>query len=285
MKPAAFEYFAPRSVEEATALLAEHGGDGRVLAGGQSLVPAMNFRLARPGVLIDINTIAGLAGVREENGTLAIGALTRHVVFERPVTGGPLAKLLPTIAHNIAHLPIRIRGTFGGSVAHADPAAEWCALAMALDAEIVVRSAGGSRTVAAGDWFRSIFTTDLRDGEMVTEVRLPRLGDDWRCGFVEFNRRAGDFAIVSAVAAIRVEGGVIREARLALGGVVDKPARAREAEALLVGQAPGDAVFRAAADAARAAFAPFGDIHADAEYKSELVAVMARRALERAAAA
>jgi len=285
MKPAAFEYFAPRSVEEATALLAEHGGDGRVLAGGQSLVPAMNFRLARPGVLIDINTIAGLAGVREENGTLAIGALTRHVVFERPVTGGPLAKLLPTIAHNIAHLPIRIRGTFGGSVAHADPAAEWCALAMALDAGIVVRSAGGSRTVAAGDWFRSIFTTDLRDGEMVTEVRLPRLGDDWRCGFVEFNRRAGDFAIVSAVAAIRVEGGVIREARLALGGVVDKPARAREAEALLVGQAPGDAVFRAAADAARAAFAPFGDIHADAEYKSELVAVMARRALERAAAA
>ena len=149
MKPAAFEYFAPRSVEEATALLAEHGGDGRVLAGGQSLVPAMNFRLARPAVLIDINNIAGLAGVREEGGTLAIGALTRHVVFEKPVTGGPLAKLLPTIAHNIAHLPIRIRGTFGGSIAHADPAAEWCALAMALDAEIVVRSAGGTRTIAA----------------------------------------------------------------------------------------------------------------------------------------
>jgi carbon-monoxide dehydrogenase medium subunit len=285
MKPAAFEYFAPRSIEEATALLAGHGGDARVLAGGQSLVPAMNFRLARPAVLIDINRIDGLAGVREEGDALAVGALTRHVVFEKPVTSGPLAKLLPTIADNIAHLPIRMRGTFGGSIAHADPAAEWCALAVALDAGIIVRSKDGSRTVPAGAWFRSIFTTDIRDGEMVTEIRLPRLGDDWRCGFVEFNRRAGDFAIVSAVAAIRVEGGVIREARLALGGVVDKPVRASEAEVLLVGQAPGDAAFRAAAEAARAAFEPFGDIHADAEYKSELVAVMARRALERAVAA
>lgn len=285
MKPAAFDYFAPRSIEEAVALLGEHGGDARVLAGGQSLVPAMNFRLARPAVLIDINRIDGLAGVHEEGDTLAVGALTRHVVFEQPVTSGPLATLLPVVAHNIAHLPIRMRGTFGGSIAHADPAAEWCALACALDAEIVVRSAGGSRTVPASEWFRSIFTTDIRDGEMVTEVRLRRLDDSWRCGFVEFNRRAGDFAIVSAVAAIRVEAGVIREARLALGGVVDKPVRASDAEALLLGEAPGDAPFRAAADAARAAFEPFGDIHADAEYKSELVAVMARRALERAVAA
>jgi carbon-monoxide dehydrogenase medium subunit len=282
MKPAAFAYFAPRSVEEATALLAGHGGDGRVLAGGQSLVPAMNFRLARPAVLIDINNVAGLSGVREEGGTLVIGALTRHVAFERPVTGGPLAKLLPTVAHNIAHLPIRVRGTFGGSIAHADPAAEWCALAMALDAEIVVRSATGSRTVVAEDWFRSIFTTDIRDGEMVTEVRVRRLGDDWRCGFVEFNRRAGDFAIVSAVAAVRVEGGVMREARVALGGVVDKPVRAKDAEALLVGREAGSSAFRDAAEAARAAFEPFGDIHASSEYKSELVAVMTRRALERA---
>ncbi len=285
MKPAAFDYFAPRSIEEATALLGEHGGEARVLAGGQSLVPAMNFRLARPAVLIDINNVPGLAGVREDGGMLSIGALTRHVVFERPVTSGPLAKLLPVVAHNIAHLPIRMRGTFGGSIAHADPAAEWCALARALDAEIVVRSAGGSRTIPASDWFRSIFTTDIRDGEMVAEVRLPRLDDSWRCGFVEFNRRAGDFALVSAIAALRMEAGRIREARLALGGVVDKPVRAGAAEALLIGEKPGDAAFRAAADAARAAFEPFGDIHADAEYKSELIAVMARRALERAMAA
>jgi carbon-monoxide dehydrogenase medium subunit len=285
MKPAAFEYFAPRSLDEATALLADHGGDARVLAGGQSLVPAMNFRLARPAVLVDINRVEGLGGIREADGRLAIGALTRHVVFEKPVTGGPLGRLLPVVAHNIAHLPIRMRGTFGGSIAHADPAAEWCAVAAALDAEIVVASTGGRRTVPAADWFRSIFTTDIRDGEMVTEVRLPLLDDTWRCGFIEFNRRAGDFAIVSAVAAIRVEAGVIRAARLALGGVVDKAVRAAEAEAILVGAAPGDAVFRAAGAAARVAFEPFGDIHADAEYKSELVAVMTRRALERAVAA
>ena len=282
MKPASFEYFAPRSVDEAVALLAEHGGEARVLAGGQSLVPAMNFRLARPAVLVDINGIAEVAGVREEAGTLSVGALTRHAVFEKPVTSGPLASLLPTVAHNIAHLPIRRRGTFGGSVSHADPSAEWCALALALDAEIVVRSAAGTRVIPARDWFKSIFTTDIRDGEMVTEIRLPRLGDDWRCGFIEFSRRAGDFAMVSALAVVRTENGTIREARLALGGVVDKPVRAGAAEALLVGATPGDAVFRAAAEAARAAFEPFGDIHATAEYKSELIAVMARRALERA---
>src|SRR5262249_39105947 len=207
MKPAAFEYFAPRSVDEALALLAEHGGDGRVLAGGQSLVPARDFRLARPAVLVDINGIDELAGVRERDGVITIGTLTRHVVFERPVTTGPLERLLPTIAHNIAHLPIRIRGTFGGSVAHADPAAEWCALVVALDGEIIARSSGGMRTIAAADFFKSIFTTDLREAEMVIEIKLPALDDSWHCGFVEFNRRAGDFAIVSAIAALRLDDG------------------------------------------------------------------------------
>ncbi len=284
MKPASFEYFAPRSVDEAVALLGEHGGEARVLAGGQSLVPAMNFRLARPAVLVDINGIAGIAGVREEGETLSIGALTRHAVFEQPVASGPLGSLLPAVARHIAHLPIRRRGTFGGSVAHADPSAEWCTLALALDAEIVVRSTQAERRISARDWFKSIFTTDIRDGEMVTEIRLPRLGAEWRCSFIEFSRRAGDFAMVSALAAVRTENGIIGEARLALGGVVDKPVRAEGAEALLVGATPGDAVFRAAAEAARAAFEPFGDIHATAEYKSELIAVMTRRALERAVA-
>lgn len=285
MKPAAFEYFAPKSLDEALALLAEHGEDGRVLAGGQSLVPAMNFRLARPAVLIDINGIGGLGGVSADDGVVRVGALTRHVVFERPVVAGPLARLLPTIAHNIAHLPIRVRGTFGGSLAHADPAAEWCALVAALDADIVARSAAGTRTIAATDFFRSIFTTDLRAGEMVTEIRLPHLDDAWRCGFVEFNRRAGDFAIVSAMVATKVADGRIAEARIALGGVVDRPMRATAAEQLLTGEAPSDAAFRAAANAASNAFEPFGDIHATPEYKAELVAVMTRRALERAFAA
>lgn len=284
MKPAAFDYHAPATLDEALALLAQHGAEGRVLAGGQSLVPAMNFRLARPAVLIDINRIGELEGVRTTGGRLAIGALTRHVTFEQPVAGGPLGRLLPRIAHNIAHLPIRIRGTLGGSLAHADPAAEWCALAVALDAEIVARSTAGSRTIAATDFFKSVFTTDLQEGEMITEVRLPVLDESWFCGFLEFNRRAGDFAIVSATVALKIEGGRIRTASIALGGVVNRPVRAPTAEEVLVGAAPTDAGFRAAADAARRSFEPFGDIHASAEYKSELVAVMTRRALEQAIA-
>ena len=284
MKPAAFEYYAPRSLEEALALLAEHGGDGRVLAGGQSLVPAMNFRLARPAVLIDINRIEGLSGLEQSKSALTIGTLTRHVTFERPVAAGPVGRLLPVVAHNIAHLPIRVRGTFGGSLAHADPAAEWCTLALALDARIVARSTRGSRSIAAKDFFRTIFTTDLGEGEMITEINLPMLDESWRCGFVEFNRRAGDFAIVSAVVALRVEAEKIREARIALGGVVDKPVRAEAAEKALIGEVTGDAAFRAAGDIASRSFEPFGDIHAPAEYKAELVAVMTRRALERAVA-
>ncbi len=254
MKPAAFDYFAPRSVEEATTLLAEHGGDGRVLAGGQSLVPAMNFRLARPAVLIDINNIAGLAGVR------AGGRHARHrrahpprrlrEAGDRRAAGETSPDRRPQHRASAHPYPRHVRRLHrpcrpGGGVVRAGAGAR-----------------RGDRRAKRGrepddrrprDWFKSIFTTDIRDGEMVTEVRLPRLGDDWRCGFVEFNRRAGDFAIVSAVAALRIDGGVIREARLALGGVVDKPVRATEAEtAAGRRQPPGDAVFRAAADAARA---------------------------------
>jgi carbon-monoxide dehydrogenase medium subunit len=280
MKPASFDYHAPQSLDEALDLLARYGEDGRVLAGGQSLVPAMAFRLARPAVLVDINRIAALSGVRMSDGSLTIGALARHVAFEEPVVPGPLARLLPTVAHNIAHLPIRVRGTFAGSLAHADPAAEWCTLALALDAMIVARKAGASRTIAARDFFKTIFTTDLASDEMI--VRLPLLDDSWRCGFIEFNRRQGDFAIVSALVAIRVEEGIVREARIALGGVVDRPVRAAEAEKALLGEAPADAAFRAAADIASRSFTPFGDIHADPLFKSELVAVMTRRALERA---
>ena len=282
MKPAAFEYHAPRSLDEALALLAKHGGDGRVLAGGQSLVPAMNFRLARPAVLIDINRIDEISGISESADELTIGTLTRHVTFEEPVTTGPLGRLLPEIAHNIAHLPIRVRGTFGGSLAHADPAAEWCTLALLLDARIAARSSAGDRSIAAADFFRTIFTTDLREGEMISAINLPKLDARWRCGFVEFNRRAGDFAIVSAAVALRVEAERIAEARIALGGVVDKPVRAQAAEKALIGEIVGEAAFRAAGDVASRSFEPFGDIHGTVEYKAELVAVMTRRALARA---
>src|SRR5579871_2795525 len=161
MKPAQFEYFAPRSLDEALDLLAEHGDDGKILAGGQSLVPAMNFRLARPATLIDINRIAELDYVREQNGALHIGALARHAVFEAPVAGGALGALLPRVAHHIAHVPIRTRGTFAGSVAHADPASEWCLVAATLDAAIVVASRRGARTLGPDEYFVTALTTAL----------------------------------------------------------------------------------------------------------------------------
>ncbi|MGE0210781.1 MAG: xanthine dehydrogenase family protein subunit M [Parvibaculaceae bacterium] len=284
MKPCAFEYHAPSSIEDALELLRRFGGEARILAGGQSLVPAMNFRLARPAVLIDINGIDRLAGTSEANGSLLIGALTRHVAFERPVARGPVGRILPRLARHIAHFPIRTRGTFGGSLAHADPSAEWCTLALGLDAVVEARSAEGAREIAAADFFRSIFTTDLGEAEMLVRVRLPLLDESWRCGFVEFSRRAGDFAIVSAFAALKVENGVVREARLALGGVVDRPVRASDAEKALVGQPPQDGAFRASAAIAGESFEPMGDIHASEDYKKAIIPVIARRALEQAMA-
>src|ERR1700686_5451412 len=166
MKPAAFRYFAPRALDEALDLLAEHGEEGKVLAGGQSLVPAMNFRLARPASLIDINRIDALDYVREEDGTLRIGALARHAVFEAPVAGGALGAFLPRVARHIAHLPIRVRGTFAGSLAHADPASEWCLIAATLDAELVIANRRGTRTLQPDDYFVTALTTALEPDEL-----------------------------------------------------------------------------------------------------------------------
>ena len=277
MKPAAFDYHVPRSLGEALDLLAEHRDDARVLAGGQSLVPAMNFRLARPARLVDINRIEELDYIRVEDGALRIGALARHRAFERPLADGPLAKLLPTVARHIAHLPIRVRGTFAGSLAHADPAAEWCAVAATLDAEMVVRSCDGWRSVPAADFFRGAFTTAIGPGELLAEVRLPLLESAWSCGFAEFSRRAGDFAMAMAVVALRRDGDRIAEARIGIGGAADRPARAVEAEALLTGA--GADAFDAAAEAASRGVQPLEDIHASAAYKRDLVRVMTRRAL------
>jgi carbon-monoxide dehydrogenase medium subunit len=282
MKPAAFSYFAPRTLEQALEILQSSGPESRILAGGQSLVPAMNFRLARPEALVDINHIAGLSDVSALGGCLTIGALARHARFEQPVTDGPLGVLLPKVARHIAHLPIRLRGTFAGSIAHADPASEWCTLAVGLDAEIIARSTSGVRTIPAAEFFKSIFTTDLKPDEMIVEVRLPHLGSIWHCGFEEFSRRAGDYAIVSALACLRIENGKISEARVALGGVVNRPVRSRQAESVLKGEKPSPDAFRESARRAAAEFEPFGDIHGSAEYKRDLVSVMVRRALEQA---
>ena len=285
MKPAAFVYHAPKTIDEAVALLAEVAAqDGRVLAGGQSLVPTMAFRLAKPAHLIDINGVEALGRLGVADGKLIIGACVRHAAFHRPVCEEPLGKLLADVVRHIAHYPIRNRGTFCGSLAHADPASEWCLILAALDGEVVAKSARGGRIIAARDFFKGIMTTALRDDELLVEVRLPLLPAGTRCGFYEFSRRAGDFALAAAVGLYRLDGGKIAEPRLALGGVEVNPRRIAQAERALAGAAPGDQAFRAAAQAAMSAVDPMEDIINSAEFRRDLVLAVARRALERAAA-
>ncbi len=283
MKPAPFRYHAPTTVEEAVATLAKVAGDdGRVLAGGQSLVPIMAFRLARPAHLVDINGVEALRRLAVDGDRLSIGACVRHAAFHRPVVDGPLGRLLSKVVRHIAHYPIRTRGTFCGSVAHADPASEWCLVATALGAEMVARSARGTRTIAAADFFRGIMTTALAEDELLTEVRLPLLPADTRCGFYEFNRRAGDFALGMALVTYRVDGGVMREPRIALGGIEAQPRRIAAAEAALAGKAPSADAFEAAASAAAAAVDPLEDAVTSAEYRRDLSRTVTRRALEQA---
>ncbi len=282
MKSAAFDYHAPRTLEDALALLACHAEEGRVLAGGQSLVPAMAYRMARPAVLVDINRVAGLDHATAANATLRIGALARHARFESPVVPGPLGALLADIARHIAHAPIRQRGTFCGSLAHADPASEWCATVLALDGDMLVQGPSGERRVAARDWFQGVFTTALQPGEILVETRLPLLGATWRCGFAEMSRRAGDFALALAVVALRMDGTRIAEARIALGGIGGTPVLADDAARMLVGEAPDARLFAAAAQAASQGCEPHDDIHADAAYRRDLVRAMVGRALARA---
>jgi carbon-monoxide dehydrogenase medium subunit len=285
MKPAPFRYHAPKTIEEAVQTLAEVAGeDGRVLAGGQSLVPIMAFRLARPAHLVDINGVEALRRLAVDGDKLVIGACVRHAAFHQPVVPGPLGLLLSKVVRHIAHYPIRTRGTFCGSIAHADPASEWCLVAAALGAEMVARRAGGTRTIAADDFFRGIMTTALTEDELLTEVRLPILPADTRCGFYEFNRRAGDFALAMALVTYRVQGGVISEARVALGGVEPQPRRLLQAEQALMERAPGKEAFAAAADAATAAVDPLEDAITSADYRRDLTRTVVRRALEQAAA-
>jgi len=283
MKPAAFHYHAPKSIEEALALLATYApDDGRVLAGGQSLVPTMAFRLARPHHLVDINGIEALRRLAVADGRLMIGAGVRHQAFHRPIAEGPLGTLMSRVMRHIAHYPIRTRGTFCGSIAHADPASEWCLVAATLGAEMVAKSARGTRIVAAADYFQGIMTTALEPDELLAEVRLPLLAADTRTGFYEFNRRAGDFAMGMALVTFRVADGVIAEPRVGVGGAETHPRRIAAAEAELAGRVPGADAFRAAGEAAAAAIDPLTDHQTSAEYRRELVAVVTRRALDQA---
>jgi carbon-monoxide dehydrogenase medium subunit len=285
MKSAPFVRHAPRTVNEATAMLAEFGPkDGRVLAGGQSLVPIMAFRMARPAHLIDINGIEELTRQSRDGNILSIGAVVRHAAFHRPVVHGEMGRLLSTVVQHVAHYPIRTRGTFCGSIAHADPASEWCLVAATLGAQMVARSTRGLRIIAADDFFQGIMATALSEDELLAEVRLPIISDQTRFGFYEFNRRAGDFAIAMALVTYRIADGMIVEPRVGIGGAEARPRRIAEAEAALGGRPPEIEVFRAVATAAADAIDPMEDIQSDAEYRRDLVRTITRRALERAAA-
>lgn len=286
MKPAPFHYHAPRTVDAAVALLGEHAGEARVLAGGQSLVPLMNMRLATPGILVDINRIEDLAYVRPWDGGVAIGALTRDSALERDAEAARRLPLLIEASRCVGHPAIRNRSTVGGSIAHADPAAELPAVLLALDAEIVARGPGGLRAIAADDFFQGYLQTALGPDELLVELRVPGLPAGAGSTFLEFARREGDYALAGVAAAVALAAdGTIADARLALCAVGPTALRARAAEAALRGQRPGPEAWAAAAAQVQAAIteAP-SDVHGSADYRRHLAGVLTRRALATAAA-
>ncbi|MBB42931.1 MAG: hypothetical protein CMM44_04105 [Rhodospirillaceae bacterium] len=283
MKPASFNYHSPSTLEEAITLLARFAeDDGRILAGGQSLTPTMAFRLARPGHLIDINNIEDIKAVLVKKDKLVIGAGVRHAKFHEPVCDGPLGLLLSRVVENIAHLPIRLRGTFCGSLAHADPASEWCAVAATLDAKLIAKSTSGEREIEAQDFFETVMTTALKENEMLVEVHLPLLPTNTKFGFEEFSRRAGDFALTMALVVWEENGGKIKNARIGLGGVEDRPRRILAAEEILNNAVPSDEVFRKAAEIAADNVDPIEDHATPANYRRDLVKALTRRACEQA---
>jgi carbon-monoxide dehydrogenase medium subunit len=244
----------------------------------------MAFRMARPAHLVDINTVAGLDRLAVDGDMLSIAACVRHAAFHHPVVSGPTGALLSAVVSNIAHYPIRLRGTFCGSLAHADPASEWCLTAVTLGAEIVAASSRGRRVIAADDYFEGMMATALAEDELVLEARVPLLAADTRFGFYEFSRRAGDYALAMALVTFRLQDGIVVEPRVGVGGAEARPRRISEAEAALAGRKPDTESFRAAAEAAADVIDPLEDVHADAEFRLDLVRAVTRRALERALA-
>lgn len=280
MKPPPFEYVAPGTLEEAVAALAEHGDEAKVLAGGQSLVPLLAFRLARPSILVDLNGVAELDYVRLDGDRLVLGALGRQRDVERLPGLRERCAVVVEAVENVGHVAIRNRGTVAGSLAHADPAAEWPALALVLDAELELAGPGGRRTVQARDFFVTYFTTALRPDEILAEVRVPLPNGRSGSCFLELARRHGDFAIAGVAAHVSLgDGGGVRDARIGLIGVADRPVRAEAAEAAIRGGLPGEERIAEAAAAVDEAVEPSGDIHATADYRRHAARVLTRRAL------
>ena len=281
MKPARFDYYAPASLDEALSLLARYGDDAKVLAGGQSLMPLMAMRLARPPVVVDINGISSLGHITStEGGGVNFGALTRQRAVELSDVVAERLPMLSAMVPHIGHFQIRNRGTVGGSIAHADPSAEWPAFAVASDAQIVLSSNSGSREIDAGDFFITYFTTAVETGEMVTEVRLPGSGPGWGWGFEEVCRRHGDFAMTGAFTRVHLSGnGVCDDSRIVIFGVGGTPIRVESAEEVLKGSDGSIESLQRVAASVSDALEPDSDIHASALYRKEVSGVMARRAL------
>jgi CO/xanthine dehydrogenase FAD-binding subunit len=280
VKPPPFDYVAPATVEEAVAALAEHGDEAKVIAGGQSLVPLLAFRLARPSVLVDLNRVGGLDRLELDGRMLRIGAMTRQHRLERLPGLRERCPMVAEAVELIGHVAIRNRGTVGGSLAHADPAAEWTALALALDAQLDLQGPAGTRTVTASDFFVTFFTTALAPDEVLTEIRLDLPNGRSGSTFVELARRHGDFALAGVAALVSLGGdGTVADARLALIGVADRPVRARAAEEVLRGERPSAELYAEAAEAVDGEIRPGGDIHASERYRRHVAGVLTRRAL------
>jgi carbon-monoxide dehydrogenase medium subunit len=286
MKPAVFDYQSPTSVAEAVQMLAEAPDDGgyvKVLAGGQSLVPLLSLRLATPSRLVDINRVGGLDGISDEGGVLTIGALVRQRTAEHSAVVAHACPLMAAALPNIGHTAIRNRGTIGGSIAHADSAAELPTVAICLDAELVAQGPGGERTIPATEFFTGFFSTALAEDEILTAIRIRSAAPGTGAAYEEVARRHGDFAMAGVAAVVRLDGDTVAEARIAISGVDALPVRASKAEAALIGQSLDDATVAAAAEAGIADLNPSADLHGSSAYRKHLAGVLIRKAVRTAA--
>lgn len=284
MKPPAFDYAAPTTLEDALALLEENQDDAKLIAGGQSLVPVLNLRLASPSLLIDLNRVPALSGIRRmDDGSLVVGAMTRHRELELSAQFKETHPLVHAAAAYIAHVQIRNRGTIGGSLCHADPSAEWPAICLAYEAEMTLASKGGTRVVAAVDFSIDVYTTALAENEILASIRFPASPENRRWGFQELSRRDGDFAIVGVACLLDLDENRCTRARIVVFGATDAPALALEAGTFLEGKPVERDGIAEAARIACSTIPTRSDLHASAEYRSELVEVLTRRALAQAA--
>ncbi|MBW0100966.1 xanthine dehydrogenase family protein subunit M [Pseudonocardia sp. KRD291] len=284
MKPASFEYWTPTSVDEAVKVLSglDDPGDAKVMAGGQSLMPLLNLRLSQPLHVVDLNGVDGMADIRREGDTLTVGAMCRQRAVERSAEVSAAAPLVVEALGNVGHPAIRNRGTVGGSIAHADPAAEMPAVALCLDAEMVAQGPAGGRVIPATEFFEGFLTTALTEEEVLTGIRFTADGPGSGSAFAEVARRHGDFAMAGVAVHVRLDGDTVAQARIAVSGVGLTPVRATGAESSLRGATAAEDAFAAAAAATSSALRPATDLHASGAYRTHVVGVLVRRALRTA---